>query len=95
MLKDRIYAITETLFHAPYYQRHILSGVRINGIDGEIIRSETSYVVIRTKQSELSEVFNTGRYIDIVVREPGGLRLRERRCVFDSELIRNSIIYPI
>ena len=24
MLKDRVYGVTQTLFHAPYYQRHIL-----------------------------------------------------------------------
>ncbi len=29
MLKDRVYAVTQTLFHQPYYQRHILSGLRI------------------------------------------------------------------
>lgn len=95
MLKDRVFGITQTLFHAPYYQRHIVSGVRIKDIGGDIIRSEANYLVIRTKQNELSAVFNAGRYIDIVVREQGDLRFRERYCVFDSELIPNSIIYPL
>lgn len=95
MLKDRVFGITQTLFHAPYYQRHIVSGVRIEEVDGDVIRSEANYLVIRTKQNELSEVFNAGRYIDVVVREQGQLRFRERCCVFDSELIPNSIIYPL
>ena len=51
--------------------------------------------MFRTKQNELSEVFNVGRYRDIVVEDGGRLRFREKVCVFDSELIPNSMIYPI
>jgi salicylate 5-hydroxylase small subunit len=95
MLKDRVFGITQTLFHAPYYQRHIVSAARIKDAAQEVVHAEANYLVIRTKQNEPSEVFNTGRYIDVVVRERGQLRFRERCCVFDSELISNSIIYPI
>jgi len=95
MLKDRVVAITQTLFHAPYYQRHIVSAVRVTGTEGEAVRAEANYLVIRTKQNEPSEVFNAGRYIDVLVKEQGAWRFRERCCVFDSELIPNSIIYPI
>lgn len=95
MLKDRVFGITQTLFHAPYYQRHIVSAARIKEVTQEVVHAEANYLVIRTKQNEPSEVFNAGRYIDVVVRERGQLRFRERCCVFDSELIQNSIIYPI
>lgn len=95
MLKDRVVAITQTLFHAPYYQRHIVSAVRITGTDGDVVRAEANYLIIRTKQNEPSEVFNAGRYVDVLVRDQDGWRFRERCCVFDSELIPNSIIYPI
>jgi salicylate 5-hydroxylase small subunit len=40
-------------------------------------------------------VFNAGRYIDRLVRADGRLLFASRLCVFDSELIPNSIIYPI
>ena len=95
MLEDRVFGITQTLFHAPYYQRHILSSVLIRSVDGNTIRSEASYLVVRTKRDEPSEVFNTGRYLDVVVREDGAWQFRERLCVFDSDLILTSIIYPI
>jgi salicylate 5-hydroxylase small subunit len=36
-----------------------------------------------------------GRYIDELVREDGVLRLRQRCCVYDSEMVLNSLIYPI
>ncbi len=95
MLKDRVYGIRDTLFHDPYYQRHIVGAPIVHRVDGERIQSEANYAVFRTKLDALSEVFNVGRYIDVVVRTAEGLRFAERTCVYDSELIPNSIIYPI
>jgi len=40
-------------------------------------------------------VFSVGRYIDVVVRTPQGLKFASRQVVYDSEMIPNSIIYPI
>ena len=95
MLRDRIYGITNTLFHAPYYQRHVIGVARVLEDDGTAIRAAANYAVFRTKPGSVSEVYNVGRYHDRFVRTADGLRLQERLCVFDSELILNSLIYPI
>jgi salicylate 5-hydroxylase small subunit len=95
MLKDRAYAIRETLFHDPYYQRHVVGVPRLLGDDGTRIRCEANYAVFRTKPSALTTVFNVGRTLDVVVRSDAGLRFAERLVIYDSELIPNSIIYPI
>jgi salicylate 5-hydroxylase small subunit len=95
MLKDRAYGIAETLFHDPYYQRHIVGAPLIRAVSDESIECEANYVVIRTKLSELSTVFNAGRYIDTVLRTSEGLKFKSRQCIYDSEMIPNSIIYPI
>jgi salicylate 5-hydroxylase small subunit len=95
MLKDRVYGVTQTLFHAPYYQRHIVSAPQFLGENDGVIRMQANYLVIRTKQNQPSELFNAGRYLDAVVRDEGRLKFKEKLCIFDSELIPNSIIYPI
>jgi len=97
MLEDRVYGIRETLFHDPYYQRHVVGAPIVREVlqPGEAWRCEANYAVFRTKLGELSTVFNVGRYLDLVVRTPEGLRFKERLCVYDSEMIPNSIIYPI
>ena len=95
MLRDRVYGITQTLFHQPYYQRHLVSGLIVTGREGDRIRCEANYLVIRTRRHELSDILNAGRYYDTLVRTDAGLRFAEKLCVFDSELIPNSIIYPI
>ncbi len=95
MLKDRVYGIQETLFHDPYYQRHIVGSPIVRSAhDGEF-RCEANYAVFRTKLSDASTVFNVGRYLDTVVRTPAGLKFASRECIYDTEMIPNSIIYPI
>ncbi|MDN0074332.1 aromatic-ring-hydroxylating dioxygenase subunit beta [Crenobacter sp. SG2303] len=95
MLKDRVYGITETIFHDPYYQRHVVGAPRILKADGDRIEAEANYAVFRTKSNELSTVFNVGRYLDVIRKTPDGLKFESRWCIFDSEMIPNSIIYPI
>ena len=105
MLIDRVYGMQNTLFHQPYYQRHMVSGLFVRGVDyagdaadtagGRRLLTQANYAVFRTKQNALSEVFNVGRYIDIIVEREGRLLFAEKLCVFDSELIPNSLIYPI
>jgi salicylate 5-hydroxylase small subunit len=95
MLKDRVYGIQETLFHDPYYQRHVVGTPVVRSAEGGAFRCEANYAVFRTKLSDASTVFNVGRYLDIVVRTPQGLKFASRECIYDSEMIPNSIIYPI
>ena len=95
MLKDRIYGITETIFHDPYHQTHVVSAPRITSTDGDSIHAEANYAVFRTKNDGIAQVFNVGRYLDQWVQTPEGLKLRSRVCVFDNDMILNSLIYPI
>ena len=95
MLMDRAYAIRETLFHDPYYQRHVVGTPVVRALRDGVIYSEANYAVFRTKYNKDSTVFNVGRYIDEVVSTPQGLKFAKRWCIYDSEMIPNSIIYPI
>ena len=95
MLQDRIYGIRETLFHDPYYQRHVVGLPRILKIEGDVIEAEANYAVFRTKLSQETTVFNVGRYLDRIRKTPAGMKFESRVCIYDTEMIPNSIIYPI
>ena len=95
MLKDRAYGISETIFHDPYYQRHVVGAPIVRKVLEGRIYSEANYAVFRTKLDKESTVFNVGRYLDIIVATPGGFKFAERLCIYDSEMIPNSVIYPI
>ena len=95
MMQDRVRAIRETLMFEPRYVRHLISSFRIaaNG-DGEIDVT-ANYAVLETLQDEMTKVLNAGRYVDMLVREGGKLRFKQKRCVYDSSVVPNSLVYPV
>jgi salicylate 5-hydroxylase small subunit len=96
MIRDRVYGVKETLYHDPYYQRHIVGAPRVVSVleNGGFV-CEANYVVIRTKFDGESTVFNAGFSRDEIVRTTQGLKFRSRLCVYDTEMVANSLIYPI
>jgi len=99
MMQDRVYGITQTIYHAPYYTRHVVGPARVLAEEGDdtggLVRAQAHYAVFRTRPGDTSEVYNVGRYIDEIVRTADGLKFASRRCVYDSEMVLNSLIYPI
>jgi salicylate 5-hydroxylase small subunit len=97
MIKDRVYGVKETLYHDPYYQRHIVGTPRVLSVthNGTRIHAEANYTVIRTKFDGDSTILSVGYYHDHIFKTDNGLKFQSRLCVYDSEMIANSIIYPI
>ena len=95
MMKDRVYGVTQTIYHGPYYMRHVIGVARIVSQANNAIKAEANYAVFRTRPGGVSEVYNVGRYIDEIVKKDDSLKFRSRLCVYDSEMILNSLIYPI
>jgi len=95
MMKDRVYGVTQTIYHAPYYTRHVVSPARVLAQEGDLVMAQAHYAVFRTRPGDSSEVYNVGRYIDEIVRDAAGLKFSSRLCVYDSEMVLNSLIYPI
>ncbi len=98
MLMDRIVAVQELLMYEPRYLRHMISNIRIRSVskDSSRIDAVANYAVLETLRDEFTRVLNAGRYLDEIVRdEDGKLRFRKKHCVYDSELIPNSIVYPV
>lgn len=95
MMKDRVYGVTQTIYHAPYYMRHVVGPTRVTGEERGRVMAQSNYAVFRTRPGDASEVYNVGRYIDEIVRTEAGLRFASRLCVYDSEMVLNSLIYPI
>lgn len=95
MLLDRVAAMRRTSVYAPRTMRHVVSTVRVIGNDAGVVRARANYAVFETPLDEPTRVFNTGYYLDRLVRLDGVLKFAERLCVFDSVLIPGSLIYPL
>ena len=94
MMRDRIYGISSTIFHAPYYQTHLVGCPVITATEGGY-GAATGYAVYRTKRDGMPDILSVGRYIDEIVKEDNKFKFRKKFCVFDNDIIPNSIIYPI
>jgi salicylate 5-hydroxylase small subunit len=95
MLRDRVYAVMHTIYHAPYYQRHVCGAPCITQAEGGGFLAESSYTVVRTQRDSMPQILSVGRYIDHIVQQDGAWKFKERKAVFDNDLIPNSIIKPV
>ncbi|MEY2735433.1 MAG: hypothetical protein RLZ58_842, partial [Pseudomonadota bacterium] len=73
----------------------IISPAQVLAEDNGVVHAQAHYAVFRTRPGDASEVYNVGRYIDQWVEQGGVLLLRARTCVYDSEMVLNSLIYPV
>jgi 3-phenylpropionate/cinnamic acid dioxygenase small subunit len=94
-LKDRVVAIRQTSVYAPRYVRRLVSNLRVLGWRDEVLHVRANYAAFETLRDELTRVFSVGRCHDRLVVADGGLKFKEKLVIFDSELIPNSLIYPL
>jgi anthranilate 1,2-dioxygenase small subunit len=104
MLRDRVLAIQKTMVFTPRYTRHIISAPNVSyaRIESEMVNtapqvlsSSSNFVVFQTLHMQPTQILATGEYRDVWQRNGDGLLLKERRAVFDTELVPNSLIYPL
>jgi 3-phenylpropionate/cinnamic acid dioxygenase small subunit len=93
-LADRVVGVTKTTVYRRRYLRHFITNTRICSASDDEIRAEANYQVLETLPDEYTKILNAGRYIDVFVREGGALKLKERLCVYDSEMVPATIVYP-
>jgi salicylate 5-hydroxylase small subunit len=94
-LQDRVVAIRQTMVYAPRYMRRLVSNIRILGWQDGWLEVRANYAAFETLGDELTRVFSVGRCHDKLVDVDGNLKFMEKLVIFDSELILNSLIYPL
>lgn len=95
MMQDRVRAIRETLMFEPRFVRHLISSFRMTHKDNGEIDVTANYAVLETLSDEMTKILNAGRYVDTLVRDDGILRFKKKRCVYDSSVVPNSLVYPV
>lgn len=96
MLKDRISALREANVYERQSYRHILGQPAVDdeAADGAI-RSETPFLVVRIMRDGQSDVYATGRYLDVYRMADGAPKLAERVVVCDSSRIDTLLALPL
>ena len=94
MLIDRVMGLTKTQMYAPRTYRRFPSPVRIVAREGAGVRTRHNLLMVQTLIDKQTDIVLSAVCHDLVVRDEGGLRFRERIVVSDSEMVPNSLIYP-
>jgi anthranilate 1,2-dioxygenase small subunit len=97
MIRDRAFALDKTAMFAPRYLRHIIGNLIVHGegADGEV-RAQANYVVLQVLFDRPDATLHqVGVYHDVFRRTASGLKLRERRCVYDNLLVPNALCLPV
>jgi anthranilate 1,2-dioxygenase small subunit len=97
MIRDRAFALEKTAMFAPRYLRHIIGNLVVTDEDADgDIRAQANYVVLQVLFDRPDATLHqVGRYRDVFRRTSDGLRLKERRCVYDNLLVPNALCIPV
>lgn len=95
MLIDRISALREANVYERHAYRHILGQPSIAEAEGGAIRSETPFLVIRIMRDGQSDIYATGRYLDVYRLIGQTPKLAERIVVCDSSRIDTLLALPL
>jgi salicylate 5-hydroxylase small subunit len=79
----------------PWYIRRLVSSIRILGWKGDWPEVRVYDAACGTLRDEPTCVFSVGRCHDKLADVGGSLKFKAKLVIFDSELIPNSLIYPL
>lgn len=95
MLRDRVTALREASVYERQTYRHLVGLPALLGADGDAVRAETPFLVVRVMADGRMDLFATGRYADALVEEAGHLRFRERVVVCDGGRFDTLLAIPL
>jgi len=95
MIKDRVQGIVRTQIFGPRTYRRFFSGLRIVAVESAEIVVRQNVMLVQTLMDQTSQILLCGVAHDRLIRQDGRLLFKRRIVVADSELIENSLIYPL
>ncbi len=95
MLQDRVDALVNAMVYSPRYYRRFLTNTRIVRHDETGVTVRQNVLVVQTLINKPSEILLCGVAHDVVADDAGVTRFSQRIIVYDSEMILNSLIFPV
>jgi salicylate 5-hydroxylase small subunit len=93
-IEDRVYAIENLSMTIPRRYRHLISGFSA-APQGDAWNVAANFAVFETIEGQPTTSFAAGRYKDVVVREGGALKFKEKISICDAASIKNSLVFPL
>lgn len=94
MLRDRVDAIRSSAFYVTRITRHLVGPLAARAA-GEEVEVSANVAVFQSRPRSESTLLCVGRYDDVVVREGDALLFRQKHCIYDGDLVIDSIVHPL
>jgi anthranilate 1,2-dioxygenase small subunit len=95
MLEDRVTSILTSMEFSPRILTHFISGLQLIDVTPAAFSARSNFLLIENMIDQRPSILMVGQYYDKFIREGDALVLKERICVYDSILIKTSIIFPV
>jgi anthranilate 1,2-dioxygenase small subunit len=95
MLLDRVASLRGANIYERHVYRHFLGQPWIEQQDEGEVRSETSFFVARIMRDGTTDVYATGRYLDVYKLSGGTPKLKQRIVVCDSSRFDTLLALPL
>lgn len=95
MLVDRVAALREANIFEPQTYRHLLGMPTIVDVQDARVRSETPFFVARITGGLRTDLFATGRYVDVHLVSTSELKIEQRVVVCDSSAFDTLVALPL
>jgi anthranilate 1,2-dioxygenase small subunit len=94
MLRDRVQSLRHANIYEPQRYRHIISSVLTEHLPQGLVRSISSFLVVRVMENGETMLFASGRYVDRIVLSPEP-QYEERVVICDSRRFDTLLAIPL
>jgi 3-phenylpropionate/cinnamic acid dioxygenase small subunit len=94
MLHDRVAAIRGSAFYVSRTVRHVLGLLDVTPAEGGVA-VRANFAVFESLPRTATVLLCAGSYDDVVVADGETLRFRQKHCIYDGDLVVDSIVYPL
>ena len=95
MMADRILALETANIYEPHTYCHLLGRPSLSAEPDGRYKARTNFSVIRTMQDGGSQIFATGKYLDVIAFDSDRPLLAERLVVLESRRVDILLVYPL
>lgn len=95
MLLDRVSALRQANIYERQTYRHICGMPAILSQDASGVHCETAFVVMRIMRDGTTDIFASGRYLDVLVEQDGAYKFVKRVVICDSSRIDTLLALPL
>jgi 3-phenylpropionate/cinnamic acid dioxygenase small subunit len=95
MMSDRITALETANIYEAHRYCHNVTKPQIEFIDSHVFKVRSNFSIYRTMENGHTDLYATGKYLDLIVFSNETPKFKERRVILDSKRVDTLMVVPI